>query len=207
MKKNFIFASIIFAVLTAFGIAFARNSNFSAQQIEVRSPLRSVRIQAAIRRNHIIEVKDFKGREYSDLRSLTLASDIVFVGIPQQSNAEVDLPKETTVSTVYSIQPIDVFKGNIERDREFRVKTPGGLIKFENGTTAEMKLPEGWRNPVVGAKYLFFIKKRGSDYLITGGPQGLFQVMDNNALEPQTNYPSVQSIRGKTIDNLVSDIR
>jgi hypothetical protein len=68
------------------------------------------------------------------------------------------------------------YKGNLAAGQTISVSLPGGLTKFADGTSAEIKTP--WFKKMINGKtYLLYLSaNENRPFTITGGPRGLFEI-------------------------------
>jgi hypothetical protein len=210
MKKQIFFALALFAALITAVVIYAQETKQVAVQNDViTSSLRSARGLAKLKGHHLIDASQVGVPNYNNIRSLAKDSALIVIGTPQSSATKLVPPKETQIITKYQVSVSDVLKGELTGKSAVTVNVPGGLVKFDDGTSAEMKMPEGWRAPEIGKSYVFFLMKRGSSYAVIGGPQGLFEIPATNTIEPQVQPDSqlVQKYKGKTVESFISEIK
>lgn len=142
----------------------------------------------AIRRGGLREAARRKGRyvvkmdptwDWSnfDLESLTKKSAVVLIGEATESKPQLNRDGDA-LSTEYQIAVSEPLKGSFRQGNTIQVAMLGGLIEFEDGTSAEVQTP-GFERMSKGKKYLLFltINNNGSAVLLpTGGPQGVFEI-------------------------------
>ncbi|MFZ0751181.1 MAG: hypothetical protein WAM70_17595, partial [Pyrinomonadaceae bacterium] len=92
------------------------------------------------------------------------------------------------------------------------VTSIGGFVRFEDGTSAEVKTPD--IHIQNGRTYVFFLsakaKTESENLYITGGPQGIFELSDDGvtilAMGRQIDHV-VKKNKGKRTDTFLKEIR
>jgi hypothetical protein len=145
-----------------------------------------------------------------NLETLTKSSAAVVVGVPERSKGELS-PNGDMVMTTYDVKVEETLKGPLGVDVIFKVALPGGRVDFDDGTSAEIQTPE-FERMVEGKKYLLFLyaNRNGSDvFLLTGGPQGLFELKTTGAIKPhgRSTDPGVKEVQSMNADGLREKVR
>jgi hypothetical protein len=124
-----------------------------------------------------------------DLDSITKKSAAVVVGTAI-SNVSRLSPDGQQITTDYQVQVQEVLKGKVEEGGNIEVSLPGGRVVFEDGTSAQVNIT-GFRKMENGKTYVLFLSERGpehSSFAVTGGPQGIFEVVDGGtSVKPHGN--------------------
>jgi hypothetical protein len=116
-------------------------------------------------------------RRYRELKDLVDQSSEIVVGVPFTKSSSRSAPGDRMIVTDYEVQVLQTIKGDRHRGRTIILRVPGGLMLSADGTIAEVRMPDYWKNPDVGKAYVFFLrKKKDSPSKLVGGPQGLFQI-------------------------------
>lgn len=123
---------------------------------------------------------------YDTLEALKKDSPTIIVGTIMSKATRVSSYSESAISTDYSVRVHESLKGILEKDSVIRVNQVGGKLRYEDGTYAEMVLPDYWKTPQLQRTYVLFLTtKDTSDYHLVGGPQGLFELVSSGAVKPQ----------------------
>lgn len=185
------------------------NQDEHAQLIEaVRKG--GLREAAKIKGTYVISINPGWDAVFSDVESLTSHSGKVIVGIPIGSSSRIS-PEGDRVLTDYKVSVLEVLKGKTEPGSLETVSVLGGLILFEDGTSAEVKTP-GFKIEN-GKTYVFFLSGRDSKtntLQITGGPQGVFEIpINGTGIIPQGRKIDlvVQKYKGKRAERFIQEIR
>ena len=186
MNKR-IFITTVVAIFVVSGIvAFGlTRRTATAPQNDDLNAKASIREKARAKGHYIGLARPVETTQYDDVESLTKASTLVVRGLVQQQKSFVPATNERLVVTAYELLVQDVLKGNVKTGESISVETLGGTVQFEDGTIAEMKVPEIMKNPELGKAYLFFLRPHKSAFRLVGGPQGLFEVTVGGKLKPQ----------------------
>jgi hypothetical protein len=129
-----------------------------------------------------------------DVGSLAAKSKIIVIGTPTTSMCRLS-SDGTYITTDYNVQLEQVLKGDLRltanpsqtTSTSLTVKLLGGYVKFEDGTSAVMLTP-GFKKMEIGKRYVLFLsdrdKTRPGDLILTGGPQGLFEITGDSKIQP-----------------------
>ena len=120
----------------------------------------------AIRRGGFREAARLKGQYVTrmdptwdwsnfDLESLTARSAAVLLGEATDSKPQLSRDGDV-LSTEYQIAVSEPIKGSFRQGNTIQVAMLGGLIEFEDGTSAEVQTP-GFERMTKGRKYLLFL--------------------------------------------------
>ena len=144
-------------------------------------------LQERAKRDGKVVIKVFpRLNRYDTLEALKKDTSAIIVGTAISRASRVGTHSENSVSTDYSIRVDETLKGDLQKDTVVRVNEVGGKLQYENGSYAEMVLPDYWKTPQLQKTYVLFLNKRdGGDYRLVGGPQGLFEVSASDLLKPQ----------------------
>jgi len=207
----------ILAVIV-FGAARARVSQSQEPQTP-RTQEEHAQLVEAVRRGGLREAAKIKGAYvvvmnphwdavFADVESLTSHSDMVIIGIPNKRTARVSSEGDS-IFTDYEVTVLQVLKGNRRHDSMI-VSTLGGLVRFEDGTTAEVVTPDF--KIEIGKTYVFFLANENvttGRFRITGEPQGVFEVRDDgSSIIPKGRKIDhvVKKYKGKRLDSFLQEI-
>jgi len=178
---------VVVAFLGVIGAGVSRSQNPK----EAQDPNEHAELVDALRRGGLREAARIKGHYvttkrtswdaiFSDLESLTSHSKSVIVGMPLQSSSRLS-PGGDTILTDYKMNVLDALKGKIRSGSSVTVTTVGGFVRFEDGTSAEVRTPDiHIQNGKTYVLFLYAKSKTEPDSLyITGGPQGIFEISDD----------------------------
>ncbi|HEY2961852.1 MAG TPA: hypothetical protein VGJ37_05515 [Pyrinomonadaceae bacterium] len=113
---------------------------------------------------------------YADLADLVNNSAAVIIGTVQK-NTPVLSTDGKSLSLDYAITVEYVYKGRIKRGTTIIVSLPGGRMKFEDGSIAEIMTP--WFKKMQNGKtYALFLQPEGgsSRFITTGEAQGVIEI-------------------------------
>jgi hypothetical protein len=205
--------------IVVFGAAKAR-----VQQGQDPQPIRTqdeqTQLVEAMRRGGIHEAAKIKGSYvvtmsphweeiFADVESLTSHSDIVIVGMPNSGTSRVSSGGDS-ILTDYQVTVQQVLKGNHRQASSMIVSVLGGLVRFEDGTSAEVITPDF--KIETGKTYIFFLSNEietTGRFRITGGPQGVFEVpADGSGIIPKGRKIDhvVQKYKGRRLDSFLQEI-
>ena len=175
----------------------------------------------AIRRGGYREAAKIKGHYVStvdpywdwasfDLETLTKSSAAVVIGIPERSKGRLDSDGQMIV-TEFDVRVKESIKGTNAENSVVKVALLGGKVDFEDGTSAELRTRD-FEPMLEGKKYLLFLyaNRNGSDvYLLTGGPQGLFELKGQAGIKAHArpDDPAVKEVQNLSEDGLLKKVK
>lgn len=125
-----------------------------------------------------ITVRDVShhGAFFKDLHELAETSDHVITGEIMSNHCRLAADGKT-ITTDYVVSVADSLKGTLRPGTLIIISTPGGIVSFDQSTSALVTVPD-FRRPKNGRTYLFFIdqKKMSGKYTVAGGFQGIFDI-------------------------------
>jgi hypothetical protein len=146
-----------------------------------------------------------------DLETLTKSSAAVVIGIPESSKGRLNSNGET-ILTQFDVRIKEMIKGApLAENSVVKVALLGGRVDFDDGTSAELRTPD-FEPMLEGRKYLLFLYGNRMDidvYLLTGGPQGLFELKGQAGIKAHArpNDPAVKEVQNLTEDGLLKKIK
>jgi len=179
------------------------------------------KMSEAIRRGGYREAAKIKGHYVStvdpywdwasfDLETLTKSSAAVVIGIPERSKGRLDSDGQMIV-TEFDVRVKESIKGTHAENSVVKVALLGGKVDFEDGTSAELRTRD-FEPMLEGKKYLLFLyaNRNGSDvYLLTGGPQGLFELRGQAGIKAhaRSSDPAVKEVQNLNEDGLREKVK
>jgi hypothetical protein len=145
-----------------------------------------------------------------NLEQLTKTSAAVIVGVPQTSVVQLS-PTGDKITTNYKVKVEKVIKGHLVASNIVEVSMLGGRVEFEEGTSAEIQTP-GFKRMQNGKRYILFLyaNRNGSEiFLLTGGPQGLFELARDGKIKPHARPTDhvAKEIEHKSLESLLTELR
>lgn len=170
-----------------------------------------IREAARIKGNYVTTKRTSWDAVFSDTEALTSHSRSVILAMPTDSSSRVS-PAGDTILTDYKVNVLDVLKGKVQPGGSLIVTSIGGFVRFEDGTTAEVRTPD--IHIQNGRTYVLFLyakaKTESESLYITGGPQGIFELSDDGvtilAMGRQIDHV-VKKNKGKRTDTFLKEIR
>jgi hypothetical protein len=130
---------------------------------------------------------------YSDLSQLVNDSVAVIIGTVQKNTPTLS-PDGKGISLDYEVRVEYVYKGRIQPDSTITVSLPGGRVKFDDGSTAEIMTP--WlRKMQNGKSYALFLQSgtvKGR-FVTTGEAQGLVEIPTDSSDRTVKTSSGIQS--------------
>jgi hypothetical protein len=116
-----------------------------------------------------------------------------------------------TILTDYEVEVSEVFKGSASVGSLITVALPGGLVEFEDGTTAELKALE-FEPMKLGATYTMFLSESAATpnvYTLSGGPQGLVEIVNDGTLKShgRPTDPVSHESKSKDKETFLKEVR
>ena len=214
MKKHVLVNSFLLVVVIVLGIGVglglarikaARSSATQgaisqSEQAEDTRPLSERARQAG---RYISNERPSRANAFSDLARLADSSSAVIIGIPQRNVTNLT-PDGRSVTIDYEVRVEHSFRGSLRQGSAITVSLPGGMVAFEDGSTAEIRTP-WFRKMQEGKAYALFLRPRGwgNSFVTTGGPQGVFEIpttRDSRAVRAHSGLPNDPMWRYHNVD-------
>lgn len=209
------FAVVIFMFALSFmpvTSSKTQNQNDSDEQRKMVEAIRrgGYREAARIKGHYLGTVDPYWDWASFNLETLIKSSAAVVIGIPERSKGRLDANGEMIV-TQFDVRVKETIKGTHAEDSVVKVALLGGKVDFEDGTSAELRTLD-FEPMLEGKKYLLFLyaNRNGSDvYLLTGGPQGLFELKGQAGIKAHArpNDPAVKEVQNLTEDGLREKVK
>lgn len=149
---------------------------------------------------------------YADLADLVNHSSAVVIGVPQQ-NRSVLSTDGRSISLDYTVRLEYVYKGKLQPGDIITVRLPGGRVKFDDGSVAEVMTP--WFKKMQNGKtYTLFLQSgtAGAPFINTGEAQGVFEIpttREDRLVKVHSGIPgnAVRKYHGQNVKNFLSELR
>lgn len=128
---------------------------------------------------------------FSTLDDLARLADSIVIA-KATDNASRISSDAMTVTTDYQLKVEHRYKGTLAEGDSISVSLPGGLTRFLEGTSAEIRTP-WFRKMVNGRTYLLFLNRRGNRWSVTGAPRGLFEIPTTAAYRKVTSHSLIEN--------------
>jgi hypothetical protein len=117
-----------------------------------------------------------KADEFADLAELNANSSAVIIGTPLDNIMNLT-PDGTSVTIDYKVRVEYVYKGGVREGGLVTVSLPGGMVRFADGSSAEVRTP-WFKKMQHGTAYALFLKAglRSGTFAPTGEAQGVFEI-------------------------------
>jgi hypothetical protein len=199
MRKNLVLLVILVALAS-----FTVMGTLSRVNHAIRKDAREYEIASSVLRKpvtdlpgtHISLAYPRPGHRFRLIKDLFDRSSEVVVGIPVAKNSRQSPGPNSMILTDYDVKVLQTITGDKHNGRTIALEVPGGSVTLPDGTVAEMRMPDFWKNPEIGRAYIFFLsKKRNSPSKLVGGPQGLFQITPWPESVSLANLPDISTGR------------
>lgn len=166
---------------------------------------------AKIKGHYVGNIDPYWDWSLFNLEALTKNSVAVVVGTPLRSKSQLS-PSGQSVITEYEVTVQEVIKGKINQGDIIKVSLLGGKVEFEDGTSVELNTLgfERMKNYSSYALFLYAKHDGGDAYLLTGGPQGLFELpSDGTSVKPhgRPTDPAVKEAKDKSVQSFLEEVR
>jgi hypothetical protein len=187
MKKHILIAvGLAVGILgAAIALGVIRKQPGGVSRDQKPAPPASMREKARQKRHYVGTISPAETTRYDDVENLTTGSTLVVTGIVQQQNSFVPASNERLIVTAHQVLVQQVLKGGVHTGDSKSIETLGGKVDFEDGSVAELKQPDIFKDPELGRTYVFFLRPHKAAYRLVGGPQGLFEIKPNGKISPQ----------------------
>ena len=143
------------------------------------------------------------------VKALVKSSSLVVLGRPIRNTCKLSVDgNQLTID--YDVEVSEVIKGNTIARSHLLVSLPGGLIRFQDGTSAEVRTPT-FRKMVSGRHYVLFLSPgdaNGNTFVVTGGPQGLFEISpDGSRLTHFSADLTSPPPQPQNLDSVLAEVR
>ena len=148
---------------------------------------------------------------YANLSALVGESAAVLVGTPQTNISRLTTDG-TNITLDYQVKVEYVYKGNLRENDIVTISLPGGMVKFEDGSTAEVRTP-GFRKMQDGKTYALFLATNANNAFVpVGGSQGIFEIPTTNvtrAVKSHTLVPNDPMLKynGMNVKDFFKELR
>lgn len=215
-KYLYVFPALICLSLLVIGLVRGVHSQGTQNSAEAQERA----IIEAMRRGGLREAARIKGHYVGsintshwlkyDLESLTKNSAAVIIGKPLSSASRLS-PDGELITSEYQVNINEVLKGNLTPNEKVNLSLPGGVVVFEDGTSAEIKTPDSERMENGRTYILFLSPKKGTadSFVMTGGAQGLFELpADKSGVKPKGHRVDlVQKYKNQPAEEFLEEIR
>lgn len=183
-------------VVTLVSIVAIRGTSARLSSSQEGSTNDFVMVRDALRRGGVREAAKVKGHYVGewdphydfglfDIESLTKGSSAVVVGTVVKSLGTRVAEEDQFILTDYEVVVNEILKGVPMKGGIITIALIGGKVEFEDGTSAEIRAKD-FEHVKPGKPYVLFLTEstNGPDqYLLTGGPQGLVEIMADGTLK------------------------
>jgi hypothetical protein len=165
--------------------------------------------EAARIKKHYVNTESASHWIKYDLESLTKNSGNIIVGTPIYHASQLSSNGEQ-ITTEYQIKVEQSLKGKLVVGAFVNVSLLGGKVVFDDGTSAEIKIPdlEGMEN---GRTYVLFLSPEigaTGAFNLTGAGQGLFELSQDKGVKPHGHTVDiVQKHKNQNPDSFLLEIK
>lgn len=153
-------------------LVWRNSSNAESTDVQDQRPLRE---RARDARQYKVTERPPDLSPFTNLDEVTRGSAAIVIATANRNVCSLS-PNGKTVTIDYEMKVEHSYKGSLTPGQEISVSLPGGLTKFADGTSAEIKTP--WFKKMMNGKtYLLYLSaNENRPFTITGGPRGLFEI-------------------------------
>lgn len=219
MNKSNALKGVLFCatVCVASYILFAGRLNSVAQNQKGQSEQLddSRRLKEVLRNEGLRGAAKLKGHYVEDynphpdfgrynVEALTKNSAAVVVGVAGPSVGSYLTEGGDNIRTDYQIIVEDRIKGgDFIKGSTIIISLAGGLVRFEDGTSAEIRTPT-FEHVKSGGRYVLFLTEVAGvpgKYTLTGGPQGLVSLLDDGSTKSHGRSTDPVAVEAKETNN------
>lgn len=201
MRKHILIAAAIAIALSLIVLGVVKR-NTAATRDRAAAQSHSLREKAKANGSVTVLANPEGMKRYNEVKGLVRDSTDIVNGSLVQAVSRFRTAEEQTIVTDFQVSVQDVLKGDITPGGVIIIRGPGGRMQFEDGTSAEIKMPYYWKNPELGKTYTLFLRKKGNVLMLTGGPQGFFEIFSHDTVLPQVRAEDELMQRYKDKDSL-----
>lgn len=224
-RITLLIAALLVIVLISI-IGISRTPQIVNSQQRASNDVSEREVINALRRGGVREAAKLKGQYVGDfdphwdfglfdIEALTKNSTAVVVGHVVKKLGGRLSDSGNVIFTDYEVVVNETIKGGLMNGSTITIALPGGSIEFDDGTSAEQRTPE-FEHVKPGSGCTLFLTKgmeSGDVYTLTGGPQGLVEIMSDGTLKAhgrptdpialETKDPN----KGKNKDTFIKEVR
>lgn len=183
-------------------------------------------VRDALRRGGLREAAKLKGHYVGDfdphwdsgrfdIEKLTKNSMAVVVGTVVKKLGARLADEDQLIWTDYEVVVNETIKGVPSKGNTITISLIGGSLEFDDGTSAELRTPK-FEHVKPGVAYALFLTESTNgpnEYTLTGGPQGLVEIMDDGTLKfhgRPTDPIALETMdpkKGKNKDTFMRELR
>jgi len=192
-KSALLIASLgVVALISIIGISstparLSSSQESSANDLAVRDALRhgGLREAAKLKGHYVGDFNAHWDMGLFDIEALTKNSMAVVVGTVVKKLGGRLTDGGQLIFTDYEVVLNESIKGGLTTGNTITIALPGGSVEFDDGTSAELRTP-GFEHVKSGSAYALFLTESANGpnvYTLTGGPQGLVEIMSDGTLK------------------------
>ena len=169
-------------------LVWRNSSNAESTDVQDQRPLQE---KARDAKQYKITERPPDLRAFNNLDDVTRGSAAIVIATANRNVCTLS-QNGKTVSIDYEMKVEHSYKGSLTPGQTISVSLPGGLAKFADGTSAEIKTP--WFKKMINGKtYLLYLSaNENRPFTITGGPRGLFQIPTDSTNRMVTSHSMIE---------------
>lgn len=169
-------------------LVWRASPNAESPDVEDQRPLRD---KARDARQYKTTERPPDLRGFITLEDVTKGSAAIVIASANRNVCTLS-PNGQTVTIDYEMKVEHSYKGTLTPGQAITVSLPGGLIKFPDGSSAEVKTP--WFKKMMNGKtYLLYLNgNENRPFTITGGPRGVFEIPTGETNRLVTSHSMIE---------------
>jgi hypothetical protein len=212
ISKHLSIALLLCVAGSGLALVLAKRSRQTTDPAEWNAAVQSgsLREKARLKGSYTVTAQPKPMQRYNDATSIAKASTGIVLGTVDSSRTQLLPPAEKFIVTDCQVRLTEVLKGDFQPDQVISLRLPGGFFQFEDGTFAEVKMPDFWKKPEIGKSYVFFVEKRqAGHFVLHGGPQGMFEITSDGVVKPQVRQEDelMRNYNDKDVGAFLKEIR
>jgi hypothetical protein len=140
---------------------------------------------AKLKRHYVTDFNPHFDMALYDIERLTKHSAAVIAGLGGPSVGSYLTADGRGIETDYQVIVEESLKGDFIKGSTIIVSLEGGLVRFEDGTSAELRTPT-FEHIKSGGRYILFLTEVEAvpgKYTLTAGPQGLVSLLEDGSVK------------------------
>jgi len=149
---------------------------------------------------------------YADLADLVNHSTMVIIGTAEKNTPTLSSDGKS-ISLDYSVRAEYIYKGKLKAGSLITVSLPGGRVRFDDGSVAEVMTP--WFKKMQNGKtYALFLRSGAANgqFVTTGEAQGVFEIpttQDDRVVKVHSGLPAnvIRKYQGQDVKIFLAELR
>ncbi|MGH9932159.1 MAG: hypothetical protein ACREA9_23400, partial [Pyrinomonadaceae bacterium] len=142
IRKHLLIALLLCVVLSGLALVLAKRPTTDPAKWNAAVQSGSLREKARLKGSYTVTAQPKPMQRYNDATAIAKASTGIILGTVDSSRTQLLPPAEKFIVTDCQVRLTDVLKGDFQPDQVISLRLQGGSFQFEDGTFAEVKMPD-----------------------------------------------------------------